>query len=100
MKHGFIFDNIKAFAGGCIGSAAVFFKPIMLTGNNWVTQGVLLTLAIFVLKLIGLSVISLCTGAATAWGADLYKNLKAYNRFKNKNKKDDRPKDEKNGRAA
>lgn len=89
MKHGIIGDNITAFAGGSIGSFFVFLKPVLLNATIGSGEGILLTAAIWVLKLIGLSVISLATGFATALGADIFKNFKTYTRFKkNKDGKD------------
>jgi hypothetical protein len=91
MKHGIIGENLKAFLGGYTGSFIAFFKPILLDTTSGASEGILVVAALWVLKLIGLAVISLATGFAAALGADLFKNLKAYTRFKNKkDKKDDR----------
>lgn len=92
MKHGIIGDNLKAFLGGSCGSVFIFAKPILLDTSTGVGQGFLLMAAIFFLKLLGLGVISLVSGAATALGADLVKNWSGYAKFKDKiygrNKKD------------
>jgi hypothetical protein len=92
MKHGIIGDNIKAFLGGYAGSFFVFFKPILLDTSSGAGQGFLLVAAIWFLKLLGLGVISLVTGACTALGADLVKNWSGYSKLKDRlygrNKKD------------
>lgn len=79
MRHGhnIITENLRAFAGGALGSFAVCFKPILLDATGTASLGIIGTIAIYALKIFVTAILSAVGGLATAWGADVYKDIKA-----------------------
>jgi hypothetical protein len=91
MRHGhnIITDNLQAFCGGALGLFAICFKPILLDATGTASMGVLALIGIYALKIFVTAIISAVGGLATAWGADVYKDIK------NRGKKNGDPPSEK-----
>lgn len=76
-----ITEHLSAFCGGAFGSAAVFFKPILLDATRSATFGFWQVVGFYAMKLLIFSVTTALGGLLTAWGADLYKNRHDYLKF-------------------